>query len=65
MFIKKYDLRKPLNIQSFCRMELWNVAVDFALENFINTNSCFENYFKSDHTYTKKTTTFVSVKITF
>ena len=46
-------------------MELWNVAVDFALENFINTNICFENYFKSDHTYTKKTTTFVSVKITF
>ena len=31
-----------------------NIATDFEIENFINTNSFFENYYKNDHSYPKK-----------
>ena len=41
-------------IQSYCKIELENFVTNFEIENFINTNSFFENYYKNDHSYPKK-----------
>lgn len=29
-------------------------GADFAVESFVNVNNCFENNFKKDHAYAKK-----------